>query len=113
MKLALAFTTPVEELMRRMTWREFRLWRVHLENEPIGEDRADYQAAMIAHRIDEYVWAKCGGKGQRPKLLDNVIDWWKQRGQARPQSSREKRANLLAALGVLGKTKPRRGTKRR
>lgn len=112
MKLAVLFRTPLFELQRRMPFWEFNMWRAYIAVEPLGDDRADINAAMIVHAIDAYIWARGGGKGRRPSLQDSIVDYWRSPTDGRgKQTPLEKKVNLLASIGVLPgqrRTKKRR-----
>lgn len=87
---------------------ELRLWEQVLAIEPVGGDRGDFQAALVAHAVDQvaYVTALSHGakRAKEPKMADRIVDWWKsaKTGKAaKVQTAYEKAAGLLASLGVL------------
>jgi len=82
----------VSELMARMDSREFARWIAYTRVEPIGDDRADVQAAMIATAISRAM-------GAEVKLTDYLPDYWRDReadAQARDRA-------LLARIRAFGR----------
>jgi hypothetical protein len=52
------------------------------ESGPLGSERGDYQAALVAHTVATMLGS---GKGQRPSLSDFLLRW----GPRRRQSAKE------------------------
>ena len=42
---------PVSELVKRMTWREFRYWAAYYKLEPWGAERADLAIAGLRQQL--------------------------------------------------------------
>jgi hypothetical protein len=50
-RLALALGMPVEEMLDRMTWREYLEWGEYYGLEPWGEERGDLRSGIVASVI--------------------------------------------------------------
>lgn len=50
-RLALALGMTVEDMLDRMTWREYREWLEFYEVEPFGDERADLRSGIVAALI--------------------------------------------------------------
>lgn len=84
--------------------REFAEWSAFMAVEPMGEERADAQVALLA-LIQASVYA---GKGHRPKFADFLPQYWKEQ---EPQSADElKRVMMEWAKSVEAKHGERRSS---
>lgn len=87
-----------------MTWREFRTWSAYEAlTGPLGPERADYQAALVAHVVANAAPRK---KGAKPYKLDQFLLKW-DRGPDQddaPETPEEQRARVMRMLG--GTPKP-------
>ena len=50
-KLALKLGMPVREAQERIDSQEFTYWMAYNNLDPIGNDRGDYQTALVAHTV--------------------------------------------------------------
>jgi hypothetical protein len=86
----------LEELRRRMTYRELRLWIEAYGVEPWGEDRADLRAGIIASTTANCHRSK--GKPFRPS--DFIPTFTPQRD--RPQTEAEMQAAVRKFNALMG-----------
>lgn len=73
----------VGELLARAHSRELGEWKAYeKEYGPLGSERGDYQAALIAYMIAA---VNTGKKGRKPRLSDFLLRWSKRRQTADEQ----------------------------
>jgi len=68
----------VRRAQQEIDSREFGEWLAYMSREPLAEDRADYQTALLA-LITASAYSS---KGKQPKLEDFLPDYW---GERKPQ----------------------------
>lgn len=82
---------PVGELLARTSSHELSEWSAYeREYGPLGPERGDWQAALVAHTTAAML---SGDKGRRPKIADFVLRW----GGRRRQTGQEQ-LNIFRAL---------------
>ena len=82
----------VEDLLARITSRELTEWAAfEREYGPLGPERGDWQAALVAHTL-----AGASG-GKRSRVSDYLIRW-----SGRRQQSAEDQLTVLKALTSRG-----------
>lgn len=71
--MALALGCTVDELMKRISAYEFRQWYIYEQvHGPLGGERLDYAAALIAERITNML----RGKNAKPIPQDTYMATW-------------------------------------
>ena len=83
------------EAQQRCTSAEFAEWIAFNSVEPIGDVRADIQAA----RVCQLLAAAFGKRGRSPKLSDFMPDWWQER-RPREQTPAQMAAVIRAAWAM-------------
>lgn len=84
---------PVRTLLQSMTSAEFAEWMAYDSIDPIGDDRGDLQAGVIASTVAS-VHRKEGSKPFVPRDFMPLADAWK----APEKVARERSAELLAKV---------------
>ena len=83
-----------------MSSREYAAWRAYERVEPIGEDRADIRAALVANTVAR-------AHGHKTQIRDFLVDYWRDPGEA----ARLAGENLVARLRLFARAHNRSLTK--
>ena len=84
-------------MLAKMPVRIFREWMQYAEEEPWGEERADWRSAMIAHTMAS-IWR---GKGQRRSRLSDFLPQFERRRKKKwtPKAGLNAMVNLAKLFG--------------
>ena len=94
-RLAAHLGLTVGELLARISSHELTEWAAYeREFGPLGPERGDIQAALVAHTTAVMLG---NGKGKRPKLTDFVLRWKRDRG---PRQTGADQLNIFRALAA-------------
>lgn len=89
---------PVGELLARTSSRELAEWQAYeREFGPLGPERGDWQAAMLAHT---FAAVMTGKQGRRLKLSDFLLRW-----RAPRRQTPEEQLNIFRALAQKQETR--------
>lgn len=94
-RLALALGFPsVDELLSRMTSREYLRWWIYDQMEPIGSPGVDQQ-----HAFDRQLVANMNrSKGKRPYKIEEFMLWRREPRKAEPKNGSMTQDQLMAAV---------------
>lgn len=102
-RLALALGMTVRQLLTVIDSRELTEWQAYDALSPIGPERGDVQAALVATVLVNVN----RGKDTRPaKLADFLLEWDSDTEQVDPEAAREAvKAALMRTMAVQAEAK--------